>query len=111
MLLPNVITHIASVDPSGTFARIPAGPQYADGFLDVTKAEFNQAVNYAACLLRTKFGPCDSYETVAYIGPSDLRYSVMAVASMKAGYKVHSSVQLARTRLIVWTGLFAITEE
>lgn len=46
------------------------------------------AVNCIAHLLNDKLGESQSFETLAYIGPNDLRYHIVLMAAMKMGYKV-----------------------
>jgi hypothetical protein len=88
VLLPHVIKQNAQTDPHGVFARIPAGSKYTDGYRDVTKLQLHKAVNHTASLLRQNLGESKRFETLAYIGPGDLRYSIIVVAGIKAGYKV-----------------------
>lgn len=88
ILLPHIIKQNAEADPDGVFARIPVGPKYADGYRDVTKRQFHNAVNHTASLLKKGLGDGKDFETLAYIGPGDIRYSIAVVAGMKAEYKV-----------------------
>jgi hypothetical protein len=88
ILLPHIIEQNARADPNGVFARIPAGSKYTDGYRDVTKLQLHNAVNYTASLLKRNLGESQNFETLAYIGPGDLRYSIIVVAGAKAGYKV-----------------------
>ena len=50
--------------------------------------EFTQAVNKFASWLKGKIGRSTAYETLAYMGPSDVRYAVIFLAAVKCGYKV-----------------------
>ncbi|KAE9975303.1 hypothetical protein BLS_002673 [Venturia inaequalis] len=46
------------------------------------------AINYTAELFVSHFGlPEHPLETIAYLGPTDPRYTIVTVAAMKAGYK------------------------
>ena len=78
----------ARQNPQGIYARVPVGPAYSDGFKDVTNFEFHNAVNYAASLLSNAYGQSENFETLTYIGPTDLRYFIVMLAGVKAGYKV-----------------------
>lgn len=87
-LLPHTIKQNAQDNPGAVFARTPAGAKYTDGYKDVTNLEFANAIDYAANLIEKNLGKGQNFETVAYIGPGDLRYSIVVVAGAKAGYKV-----------------------
>jgi hypothetical protein len=87
-LLPHLIKQNAQDNPGAVFARIPAGTKYTDGYKDVTNLEFANAIDYTANLIEKNLGKGQNFETVAYIGPGDLRYSIVVVAGAKAGYKV-----------------------
>ncbi|KAF2203122.1 ochratoxin A non-ribosomal peptide synthetase [Delitschia confertaspora ATCC 74209] len=88
ILLPHIIHHNAQSDPNGIFAQIPAGPKYTDGYKTVTKLQFHNAINHTASLIKQNLGDSKRFETLAYIGPGDLRYSILVVAGIKSGYKV-----------------------
>jgi len=114
ILLPHFTKQNAEADPDGVFARIPAGTKYTDGYKDVSKLQFHNAVNHTAFLIKKKLGGGKDFETLAYIGPGDLRYSIIVVAGMKAGYKVRSFLIILFCRFEVLTrfeGVFTITKE
>ncbi|KAK2595805.1 hypothetical protein QQS21_006568 [Conoideocrella luteorostrata] len=75
--------------PNETFAKLPATPStYADGFRAITNLEVWNAVNRVAWWLDENLGRSQNFETLAYLGPGDLRYSIILLAAMKTGYKV-----------------------
>ena len=114
ILLPHFTKQNAQADPNGVFARVPAGTKYTDGYKDVSKLQFHNAINHTAALIRNNLGGGKDFETLAYIGPGDLRYSIIVVAGMKAGYKVRLFSSMSFYRVIVlmqFEGLFAITKE
>ena len=39
-----------------------------------------------------------TFPTIAYIGPNDVRYLVIVMAAIKAGFKVHKSLPTHRPR-------------
>ena len=90
LLLPELVSNRARDDPGDVFARIPVGPAYSNGFRDVTNVQLCNAMNFIASLLIKACGQSNTFETLAYIGPMDLRYSIIMLAGMKAGYKVSS---------------------
>jgi ABC-type phosphate/phosphonate transport system substrate-binding protein len=87
-LLPHVVQQNAQADPDGIFAQVPAGASYADGFRNITNLQLHHAVNYTAFLIKQNLGGSKTFETLAFIGASDPRYSIMVVAAIKTGYKV-----------------------
>lgn len=85
-LLPVVVDER---DPTWIFARVPkSSTTLQDGLIDVTCGAFARAVNRAAGWLEDRFGRSTSFETLAYIGPSDIRYGIIFLAATKLGYKV-----------------------
>lgn len=87
-LPPEIVRLRAQDDPHGVFAQVPAGTAYSDGFRNVTNLQLHNAVNFTAALIRKYLGESKTFETLAFIGPSDPRYIVMVMAGMKTGYKV-----------------------
>jgi hypothetical protein len=88
-LLPRVIDLRAQTNPQELFAKVPASTStYASGFRSVTNLEFSNAINKVAWLLQGQLGKSKDFDTLAYIGPNDLRYSIVVIAAIKAGYKV-----------------------
>lgn len=89
-LLPCVLDDEAALNPQRVFAIVPRSDDLSQGFIDVTFAQMANAVNYLADRLQALFGPNPRYhfETLTYIGISDLRYNVVFYAAVKAGYKV-----------------------
>lgn len=96
--LPELVDERARKSPEGVFARIPIGPAYTDGFKDVTNAQLNNAIKYAAALLFSRYGRSDSFETIAYIGPADLSYFIVMLAGVKIGYKVRVCMYISFVR-------------
>lgn len=86
--LPELVSRRADERPEGIFARIPVGPAYSDGFKDVTNMQLHNAVNSAIALLLKTYGKSNTFETLAYIGPTDLRYFIIMLAGIKTDYKV-----------------------
>ena len=93
-LLPITIDDIAENKPEKLFGCIPRTSDPRDGFVDVTFADFARAVDRAAWWLEESLGKSTTFETLAYLGPSDIRYFILAVAASKVGYKVSLDVPL-----------------
>lgn len=91
-LLPLVLKSRAQHNPHGAWAQFPVSDQtYASGLQTATNLQVNHAVNKVAWLLHDKFEKSDDNEnpeTIAYIGPFDLRYFIVVIAAIKVGYKV-----------------------
>jgi hypothetical protein len=111
ILLPDLIKQNAQTDPHGVWAQVPAGTTYVDGFRDITKLQLHNAVNYTASLIKQNMGESKTFETLAFIGASDPRYSIMVVAGIKAGYKARSSQYYLKLRANTDEGLSAISKE
>lgn len=92
-LLPVLIDQYAHETPPRTYASIPIDAEdISRGFRDISYAEFAQAINRAASWLDEHLPPArEPFETIAYVGPKDLVYPVLAVAAIKVGRKVRLS--------------------
>ncbi|KAH8703109.1 putative AMP dependent ligase/synthetase [Talaromyces proteolyticus] len=87
-LLPVVLKNRAQQNPQGAWAQFPVSDQtYASGLQTATNWQVNHAVNRVAWLLDDWFGASSDFETLAYIGPFDLRYYIIVIAAIKVGYK------------------------
>ena len=85
-LLPIVVDE---KNPKWLFARVPRSPtNLQDGFLNVTCGDFARAVNRAAGWLEDIFGQSLTFDTLAYLGPSDIRYTIFVLGASKVGFKV-----------------------
>ncbi|KIW12711.1 hypothetical protein PV08_09989 [Exophiala spinifera] len=87
-LLPIILDRRARDTPDNVFAKVPRSPtSYRDGFRAVKYSELVNAINQVAWLIEQGFGKGNGFPTITYLGPSDLRYSIVVVAAIKAGYK------------------------
>lgn len=86
-LIPTLVDEFAEKDPNYVFALIPKTPNFADGLQEITIKTFARAVNEIAWRCESVLGKSTDFDTIAYIGPTDLRYWVIAIAASKAGYK------------------------
>lgn len=88
-LLNHIVDEIAAQDPLAVYAELPRSSETLDdGFQKVTYAQFSNAINGMAWWLVQSLGPGKDFETLAYIGPNDLRHNILLLAAVKAGYKV-----------------------
>ncbi|KAJ5591981.1 uncharacterized protein N7459_002350 [Penicillium hispanicum] len=85
-LFPHVVDHYARVKPDAIYAEYPKSPMaYDDGFRCVSFRAFANAINGLAWWLTETLGPGQG-ETLAYIGPNDVRYPALVLGATKAGY-------------------------
>jgi hypothetical protein len=91
-LLPTTLFKIASRYPDLIYAEYFDDPaNLAKGHRKVTYRDFANAVHTLAWWIEENVGrPSvgDGRETMVYMGPNDLRYGVLVLASIVAGYKV-----------------------
>lgn len=86
-LSPQVVDAHAASDPERIWASI-ARTDISQSFHDVTFKELAHAVNYVAWWIDGLIGPSTNFETIAYMGVSDIRYAIMVLAAIKCGCKV-----------------------
>lgn len=90
-LIPHVISSHARLNPDKTWGSIPISASTASqGYEDVSFARLNYAISRAAEWMVQSIEPdrCVKFEALAYIGPPDARYIILAVAAIKAGFQV-----------------------
>src|SRR3569833_3870178 len=88
-LIVSAIDQVAHDDPSRPFAYLPCSSEPRDGWRPLTYGEAVNGIDYVAHELVKTNGqpPANSFPTVAYIGPNDLRYIFFLLGAVKAGYK------------------------
>ncbi|ETS77286.1 hypothetical protein PFICI_11160 [Pestalotiopsis fici W106-1] len=84
-LLPHVVDELRDSNPTRVYTSYPKTADVRDGFLDFTMADFGRCIDYMAAWIENKFGKSDSFETITYIGLSELRGPVTFLAAVKAG--------------------------
>ena len=87
-LIPHIIDGLALTNPRKVFASYPRSSNLQEGFRDVNYLQLANAINACAWWIESQVGKSHVLETLAYIGPSDLRYAIFTVAAIKTGYKV-----------------------
>jgi hypothetical protein len=93
---------LAAQYPSATYAEFPIDPhKIEDGYRKVTFAEVANAVHTMAWWIGENVGTLREDEqtgkqTLVYLGPNDVRYAVLCLGSVVAGYKVGSPLRLPR---------------
>ncbi|KAL6399895.1 Carboxylic acid reductase [Ilyonectria robusta] len=88
-LMLHVLDGIAASEPSRPFIHTPNTRNPSDGWKPVAYKEMAQAVDSVAWQITEAYGPAwkGTFPTVAYIGPMDVRYVVIVLGCMKAGYQ------------------------
>ncbi|GKZ26995.1 putative NRPS-like protein biosynthetic cluster [Aspergillus brasiliensis] len=87
--LLEILDHYARLRPDAIFAEYPHSPStYSQGYRKITYLDLANAVNGAAKWLIDNIGIGDGSTKLAYIGPNDVRYSVLTLAAIKAGYSM-----------------------
>ncbi|KAL4862619.1 hypothetical protein BDV12DRAFT_40068 [Aspergillus spectabilis] len=87
-LLPSILDHRAASQPDRVWAKFPASPtSYAQGFRSATYRQICNAVNRLAWIFVDTIGTSTAFDTLAYLGPWDLRYHIALLAAIKTGYK------------------------
>jgi acyl-coenzyme A synthetase/AMP-(fatty) acid ligase len=87
-LLPQIIDFNAEAHPTKLYAIIPQSELLSDGLYEFTYKQFADSINHISRWLDELLGKSQSFDTIAYIGPKDVRYSILAVAAIKTGRKV-----------------------
>ncbi|OJJ46010.1 hypothetical protein ASPZODRAFT_2034801 [Penicilliopsis zonata CBS 506.65] len=88
-LLPHVFEHRVRANPAGIWAKYPvATDNYEAGFRSVTNQQVLNAINRMAALFDRQLGASQRFQTLAYLGPNDLRYFIVVMAAIKVGYKI-----------------------
>ena len=90
-LLPQVVDELARSNPNRVYATLSLSSDLTQGFCNVTMLQVSQAVNRCAYWLEHTVGRSTVFETLSYIGLSDLRYAIVFLAAVKCGYKVRRS--------------------
>jgi acyl-CoA synthetase (AMP-forming)/AMP-acid ligase II len=91
-LLPTTLFKIANLYPDIVWVEYFSDSQdIAKGHRKVTYREFANAVHALAWWIEENVGKPtvgDGRETMVYIGPNDLRYGILVLASIVTGYTV-----------------------
>lgn len=86
-LLVSLIDSHARNDPERAWASVPQDvDDLSKGFVDVNYKQFANAVNHASWWLVKNLDK--SFDTIAFAGPKDLRYPILALAALKTNRKV-----------------------
>jgi hypothetical protein len=100
-LLPSTLFKLASLHPDLVYAEYFNNPKsVTEGYRKVTYKEFSNAVHTLAWWIEANVGKpsvADGSEAMVYMGPNDLRYGLLVLASIVAGYKVRRDMRYGYT--------------
>lgn len=85
--IPWVVDAYANDEPQKVYARVP-GHDLSQGFRDVTYGELAHAVNHVVWWLKGLVTTKERFPVISYLGVNDIRYTVIILAAIKAGYVV-----------------------
>ncbi|KAL8783658.1 MAG: hypothetical protein Q9195_009318 [Heterodermia aff. obscurata] len=86
-LIPSLIDELAVCAPQRIYCHVPWTTRIEDGFRAVTYGCLSNAINACAWWIEAEIGKSKDFATIAYLGPSDLRNTIIIVAAIKAGHK------------------------
>lgn len=92
-LMPVVVDETATREPTLPYGYMPLTANVNDGFKTVTFSDIATATNHLAGWIHENLGPSSSFETLAFMGLTDIRYVIAFLAGVKCGYKVRISLK------------------
>lgn len=94
-LLPAVIDQRARDEPERPWCSLPRDDyDLSKGFENISFARFANGINKLAWFIEKAIGKSTSFETIAYLGVTDVRYHMFQMAVCKTGHKVLFSTML-----------------
>jgi thioester reductase-like protein/acyl-CoA synthetase (AMP-forming)/AMP-acid ligase II/aryl carrier-like protein len=87
-VIAHAIDELAQFTPDAVFAATPRTSDPVDGFRDVTYRQLADTIDRAALVLEKSIDGNNDGGAIGYIGPSDLRYAILAIAAVKINMKV-----------------------
>jgi thioester reductase-like protein len=87
-LVPCVIDELALLDPDRVLYSMSRTKDPAEGFQDVTARQFARMVDRCAWYIEENLGRGQNFPTLTYMGPHDIMFAVIIIASIKTGHKL-----------------------
>lgn len=88
-LVAHVVDDLARRTPDRIYATVTKSRYDLDqGFRDITVRQLADSVNCASWFIHERFGRSTSFDVVAYLGVSDIRYATYLYAAIKTGHVV-----------------------
>lgn len=91
-LIPTLIDEYAREVPDKTYCFVARSSLIEDGFEAISYSKFADAISHCSLWMESELGRGRNFDTVAYLGPPDLRTTILIVATIKTGHKVTSFV-------------------
>ena len=89
--MPAILDDRAASTPDRTYASIARADWRRDGYQDVSYRQIANAVQKMSWWLDEKLDTVDSIDSLAYMGPNDLRYLFLIMAATKTNRRVSLS--------------------
>ncbi|KAL8928039.1 MAG: hypothetical protein Q9172_001094 [Xanthocarpia lactea] len=86
-LIPSLIDQKAATVPEETYCFIPWTSKIEHGFRPVSFRCLANAIDTCAWWIKDEIGTSQGFDTLAYLGPSDLRNTIIIIAAIKTGHK------------------------
>ena len=86
--LPSFIDSIAESDPTRPYVSIARSSNAQDGFRNLDFLTFARSINRCAWWIEDQIGRGKDFETISYMGPPDLLFAILIIATNKTGHKV-----------------------
>jgi hypothetical protein len=90
-----VVSNQAAHSPEKIWGSLPkSDSDVSQGYEDITFARLNYAISRACKWLMEAVEPHRKakFEPLAYIGPPDSRYIILAIAAIKTGFQVRGAI-------------------
>ena len=110
-LIPQLIDQRAEESPELPLWSVPISSNLMDGFRDISYGQVARAINRAAWWIDGNIGKSTTFETLAYMGPPDLRYAVLTVAAQKTGHTVSRPSYVCLATSLMLSGFLFFTME
>jgi hypothetical protein len=94
-LLPVVVDEVAAHSPHRTFASIARPDWRRDGWYDLIYKQVAGGIDAMSWWLDRHLGPSKCFDTIAYMGPNDLRHCFVFLAAIKTRRKVRWTVRIS----------------
>ncbi|KAJ3580262.1 hypothetical protein NPX13_g292 [Xylaria arbuscula] len=87
--LPQLVDKRANENPDSIYGSWPVDPNsYSAGVRNITYAQFANIINGLAWWIEKGSGLGNRDETLAYVGPNDVRFTALVFAGMKSGHRI-----------------------
>ncbi|GAP88342.1 putative NRPS-like enzyme [Rosellinia necatrix] len=87
--LPQLVDRFAHEKPDSVYGSWPVDPNsYSAGVRNITYAHLSNIVNGLAWWLVKQLGPDRQGEVLAYVGPNDVRFTALLLATIKTGHRL-----------------------